>query len=670
MNAAALQLYCIVAFLALAALSIAAAFRPRASAGLYIANAVVAATAFAFSFAALFKGGDPALVHLPIGIPWLGAHFRIDALSSFFLSVINFGAATASLFAVGYGRREPEPSRILPFYPAFLAGMNLVLIADDAFTFLVSWEFMSLTSFALVIAHHHERENRRAAFVYLTMACFGTLSLLFVFGLLAGADGGYVFNDIRSRDLGAGLGGAVILLALLGTGSKAGLAPVHVWLPLAHPAAPSHVSALMSGVMTKVAVYAFIRIAFDLVGISDWSIAAPVMLIGGATAVLGILHASMERDIKRLLAYSTIENIGVILAMLGFAMAFQANGMAVQAALAFVAALFHVANHSIFKGLLFFGAGSMLNATGVRDIEQMGGLIHRMRKLAPLFLVGCVAISALPPLNGFASEWLAFQAVLQSPDLPQLGLKILSPMVGALLALAAALAAACFVRLYGVAFLGRPRSDHAIEAHDPDGWSLGVIGLMAALCVIFGIVPGIVLDALAPVATLMLGTPLAVQSGNDWLSVIPVNATQSSYNPLLLFCFIALSSFLAASVSRLTASHDYRRSPAWACGFEPTGAQTQYSGASFSQPIRNTLGRIAFRAAETVDMPPPGDQQPARFTLRLRDLVWDAIYGRIASVINAISDKLNALQFLTIRRYLSLVFATLVLMLLGLAAWS
>ncbi|MEQ1930509.1 MAG: hydrogenase 4 subunit B [Parvularculaceae bacterium] len=670
MNEAALQLMCVAAFLALAAASLAAGRRPHASAPLYLANAAIAATAFAVSVAALIGGRGPVLFDLPIGIPWIGAHFRADALSYFFLAVINFGAVAASLFAVGYGRQEREPHRILPFYPAFLAAMNLVLLADDAFTFLLSWEFMSLASFALVLAHHHDPENRRAAYVYLTMASFGTLALLFVFGLLAGPSGGYLFADIRSREFEAGLGGAVILLALLGAGSKAGLAPVHVWLPLAHPAAPSHVSALMSGVMTKVAVYAFIRIAFDLVGVSDWSIAAPVMLIGGATAVLGILHALMERDIKRLLAYSTIENIGVIFAMLGFAMAFQANGMATPAALAFVAALFHVANHSIFKGLLFFSAGSMLNATGVRDIEQMGGLIHRMRKLAPLFLIGCVAISALPPLNGFASEWLAFQAVLQSPELPQLGLKILAPMIGALLALAAALAAACFVRLYGVAFLGRPRGASAVEARDPDGWSLGAIAMMAALCVLFGLFPGVVVDAVAPVATLALGAPLAPQSGNQWLSIIPIDAAQSSYNPLLLFAFIAFSAILAAFVSRLSASHAYRRSPAWGCGFEPTGPQTQYSGASFSQPIRNTLGRIAFDAAESVDMPSPGDQRPATMKVRVRDLVWDAIYGRIATVINAISEKLNGLQFLTIRRYLSLVFATLVLLLLGLAAWS
>ncbi|MGE0409070.1 MAG: hydrogenase 4 subunit B [Amphiplicatus sp.] len=670
MKEATTLLICVAAYLALAAASLVAGTQRRASAPLYLLNAAIAATAFAVSTAALIGGRGPVLFDLPIGIPWLGAHFRADALSNFFLAVVNFGAVAASLFAVGYGRHEREPQRILPFYPAFLAAMNLVLLADDAFTFLLSWEFMSLTSFALVLAHHHDRENRRAAYVYLTMASFGTLALLFVFGLLAGPDGGYLFADIRSRDLEAGLGAAVILLALIGAGSKAGLAPVHVWLPLAHPAAPSHVSALMSGVMTKVAVYAFIRIAFDLVGVSGWSIAAPVMLIGGATAVLGILHALMERDIKRLLAYSTIENIGVIFAMLGFAMAFQANGMAAPAALAFVAALFHVANHSIFKGLLFFSAGSMLNATGVRDIEQMGGLIHCMRKLAPLFLIGCVAISALPPLNGFASEWLAFQAVLQSPELPQLGLKILAPVIGALLALAAALAAACFVRLYGVAFLGRPRSACAVEARDPDGWSLAAIAMMATLCVLFGLFPGYVIDALAPVSTLALGAPLEPQGGNQWLSIIPIDAAQSSYNPLLLFAFIAFSAILAAYVSRRLAAKAYRRSRAWGCGFEPTGAQTQYSGASFSQPIRNTLGRIAFDAAESVEMPPPGDQRPAAIKVRVRDLIWDAIYGRIATVIDAISEKLNALQFLTIRRYLSLVFATLVLLLLGLAAWS
>jgi formate hydrogenlyase subunit 3/multisubunit Na+/H+ antiporter MnhD subunit len=670
MTATSLQLVFVGAFLGLAAASVFTSSRPRASSLLYIGNALIATAAFLSAFSALIGSAGTDLVSLPVGLPWVGAHFRTDPLSLFFLAVINFGAAAASLFAVGYGRHDHEPHRILPFYSAFLAGMNLALIADDAFTFLVSWEFMSLASFILVLAHHQEAENRRAAYVYLMMASFGALALLFAFGLMSGPEGGYLFADIRAREFGEEFGGAVILLALLGAGSKAGLAPVHVWLPLAHPAAPSHVSALMSGVMTKVAVYAFIRIAFDLVEIDGWSIAAPVMLVGGATAVLGILHALMERDIKRLLAYSTIENIGVIFAMLGFSMAFRANDMPTPAALAFAAALYHVLNHSIFKGLLFFGAGSILNATGVRDIDRLGGLNHRMRVLALLFLIGCVAISALPPLNGFASEWLAFQAVLQSPDLPQLGLKILAPVVGALLALAAALAAACFVRLYGVAFLGRPRTPSAEAAIDPDGWSLTAISVLATLCVLLGLFPGYVLDMLAPVADAMLGQSLSPQIGNDWLSIVPINAAQSSYNPLLLFGFIALSASLAAYVSRLCASHAYRRSNAWACGFEATGPVTQYTGMSFSQPIRNTLGRIVFLAQESVDMPAPGDARPARLEVRLSDLAWDAIYARIASTVSAAAERLNGLQFLTIRRYLSLVFATLVLLLLGLAAWS
>lgn len=671
MSALTAELSCVAAFLATTLLAVYTARARFASPLIYALTSAIALVAFGVAiFSLLGLEGDAEMLTLPIGLPWLGAHFRLDAMSAFFLAVVNFGGAAASFYAIGYGRSEHEPHRVLPFFPAFLAGMNLVLVADDAFVFLVSWEFMSLASFALVMAHHREAANRQAGYIYILMASFGTLALLFAFGLLAGADGGYAFSDMRARAEGSGLTAAVTALMLLGAGSKAGLVPLHVWLPLAHPAAPSHVSALMSGVMTKVAVYAFIRVSFDLLGGGDWGLAVPVMLIGGVTAALGILHALMERDIKRLLAYSTIENIGVIFTMLGFALAFRANEMTVPAALAFAAALFHVVNHSLFKSLLFFGAGSILNATGVRDIERLGGLIHRMPKLAPVFLVGCVAIAALPPLNGFASEWLAFQAVLQGPDLPQLGLKILAPTVGALLALAAALAAACFVRLFGVAFLGRARDASAERASDPDAWSLTATAMLAVLCVGFGVFPAVVIDAIAPVARYALGDAIAPQLQTPWLSVVPIASTQSSYNPLLLFGFIAFSAISAAFVSRAIASRNFRRARAWGCGFEPTGPTTQYSGASFSQPIRNTLGRIALDAAESVDMPAPGELRPARLSVRMRDLVWDALYSRIASLIDYSSERLNGLQFLTIRRYLSLVFATLILLLLGLAAWS
>ena len=253
----------------------------------------------------------------------------------------------------------------------------------------------------------------------------------------------------------AALAALVLVLTIVGAGSKAGVVPLHAWLPLAHPAAPSHVSALMSGVMTKVAVYGFVRIVFDLLGPPDWWWSMVVLAVGGITAVMGVLYALMQHDLKRLLAYHTVENIGIIYIGLGLALAFKADDMPLAAALALTAGLFHVFNHSVFKSLLFFGAGAVLNATGERDMEHLGGLIHRMPQTAFVFLVGCVAISALPPLNGFVSEWLTFQAILLSPQLPAWGLKFMVPAVGALLALSAALAAACFVKAFGVSFLGR-----------------------------------------------------------------------------------------------------------------------------------------------------------------------------------------------------------------------
>ena len=360
---------------------------------------------------ALLAGSAPAPpVHLPVGVPWIGAHFRIDALAAFFLMLVNLGGAGASLYAIGYGQHETARGRVLPFYPAFLGAMNLVLLADDAFTFLVAWEFMSLTSWALVMAYHHDPDNRRAGYIYIVMASFGTLTLLLAFGLLAGSGGGYGFSAIRGT--AATLPGIVFILALIGTGSKAGLVPLHVWLPLAHPAAPSHVSALMSGVMTKVAVYGFVRIVFDLLGTTDWWWSIVVLGVGAITAVLGVLSAVLQRDMKRLLAYSTVENVGIVFIGLGLALAFKANAMLAAAALAFTAALLHAFNHSLFKSLLFFGAGAVLHATHERDIEKMGGLIRSMPITAFLVLGGCIAGSALPPLNGFVSEWLIFQAVL------------------------------------------------------------------------------------------------------------------------------------------------------------------------------------------------------------------------------------------------------------------
>lgn len=661
-------LWCVLALLMTSGIAVLLSKRSAASTLTYSFAAVISVVGFSDAIFSLYSGQQGSL-RLPLGLPWVGANFHIDALSAFFLAVVNFGAAAASLYAVGYGRHERSPERVLPFFAAFLAGMNLVVLADDAFTFLLSWEFMSLTSWALVLAHHRSLDNVRASYVYILMASFGTFALLLAFGLLAGPDGLYSFGAIRSHHPDAFFAALVLALALVGAGSKAGLVPLHVWLPLAHPAAPSHVSALMSGVMTKVAIYAFIRIVFDLLGPPDWWWGIVVLALGGVTSLMGVLYALLQTDMKRALAYSTIENIGFIFVGLGLALAFHADKFEAAAILAFTAALFHVFNHSIFKSLLFFGSGAVLTATGERNLEHLGGLIHRMPYTAFALLAGCAAISALPPFNGFASEWLTFQAILLSPELPQWGLKLLVPAIGATLALSVALAAACFVRVYGIAFLGRPRTSSAAGAREVDRFSIGVLLFLAAICLVAGVLPGFVIDAMAPAVTVILGGHMPTQVTVPWLSVVPISQGRSTYNGLLVFAFIAISASLSAYAIHVLASRAKRRAPAWDGGFPELSPLTQYTAGSFAQPIRRVFGTLVFRIREEVELPPPGDTKAAKFRLDLNDIIWDFFYAPISGAVAFLADQLNVLQFLTIRRYLSLVFGALVVLLLVIAIW-
>ncbi len=608
-----------------------------------------------------------ARLSLPIGLPMTGTQLRLDPLSGFFLALTGLGGAGASLFAIGYGRHEEEPWRVLPFYPLFLAGMTLAILADDAFAFLFGWEAMSLASWALVMTHHQEHGNARAAYIYLLMAVFSGLTLLLGFGVLAAGGGGYGFDAIRAHPPTGGVAATVLVIALIGAGAKAGLMPLHVWLPLAHPAAPSHVSALMSGVMTKVAIYGFIRIVFDLVGGAPAWFAVIVLVLGGITAVMGVLHAMMERDLKRLLAYSTVENIGIIFVALGLSLAFKANGVTAGATLALTAALFHALNHTVFKSLLFFGAGAVLHATGERNMEKLGGLIHRMPRSSAAMLVGCLAIAALPPLNGFASEWLLFQAILLRPDLPQWGLKFSIPVAGALLALAAALAGACFVRAYGIIWLGRPRTTAAEQARETDPVSVIAMVVFAALCLLGGIFPGVVIDAVAPLVQGLTGARMERQLQDAWLTIAPISTARSSYNGLLIFLFVLGSASLTAFAVHRLASRGVRKAPPWDCGFPDPSPATQYTGDSFAQPVRRVFGAIVFRSHETVDMPEPGDNRPARMTKVTHDLIWETLYAPLAGLVVWIGTVMNRMQFLTIRRYLSFVFAALIVLLLVLA---
>jgi formate hydrogenlyase subunit 3/multisubunit Na+/H+ antiporter MnhD subunit len=674
-------LMCAAASLILGGVGGVLARRPAGRMIVYGGSLAIAVVALLAALAQLTLGIAPdPLVVLPIGLPHLGAsglgmQFGMDDLAAAFLIIANIGGAAASLFALGYARHEAEPWRVLPVYPVFLAAMNLVVIAADAYGFLLCWEVMSLASWALVMAHHTEAATRRAGVIYLLMASAGTLALLLCFGLLAGPAGDYAFAAMRAVPRARWIGSAVMILALLGAGSKAGLVPLHVWLPRAHPAAPSHVSALMSGVMTKVAVYAFIRIAFDLAGPPAWWWGLVVLLAGGMTAVLGVLYALMEDDIKTTLAYSTIENIGLIFAGLGLALAFKADGMMAAAALALTAALFHALNHMLFKSTLFFGAGAIQHATGTRDLAQLGGLIHRMQVSAVPMLIAALAIAALPPLNGFASEWLLLQAILLSPALPQFGLKLAVPAIGALVALSAAFAAACFVRLYGIAYLGRARGTAAATAHETDRWSLSAMIVLAALCVAAGLLPGFAIDLLAPVTHALLGARVSTQAGLSWLTIVPVASRQNAYDPLLIALFIAISAVIGALALRRFGVRITRRAPAWGCGYQEFGPPartliTQYSPSGFAQPIRRVFAGVVLRARDEATLPLPGEAHPARLNLRWSDPAWSLLYAPLIGAIDWLAGQTNRLQFLTIRRYLAFVFMALVALLGWIALWG
>jgi formate hydrogenlyase subunit 3/multisubunit Na+/H+ antiporter MnhD subunit len=581
---------------------------------IYGLSAGFSAIILGLAFLHLAAGAEPLRRVLPVGLPWYLVALRRKALSASFLIVIALAARCLGV-RPGLWRACGGTPAGAAFFPPFLAGMMLAPLADDAFTFLVAWEAMSLSSWALVISDHRGESNRRAAYLYIVMACFGTLMLLFAFGTMAGPDGDYTFDAMRGRTLPVWGAAATFALATLGAGSKAGLAPLHVWLPEAHPAAPSHVSALMSGVMTKVAVYAFIRIVFDLAGEPSWWWGLPLLVQATATAFLGLLYALLQKDIKRILAYSTVENIGIIFFCLGLALVFRAEGLSGSAALAFCAALFHALNHAVFKSLLFMASGAVLHATGERDIERLGGLIHRMPKTAGLFLIGAAAISALPPLNGFASEWLMFQSVLISPAIGQPLMKFMVPLAGAVLAIAAALAAACFVRAFGIAFLGRARSDAAARAHETDGFSLAAMGVAAALCVVLGVLGPLVVEFLAPVSALIVGGTMPDQSiGPAPLSLIPVDETRSSYNAFIILPFIIVSSLGTGwAIHRVAARGSRKGAPGTAA--IDASPLTHYSASSFSQRSAWVIAGVLFHAREHDEMAGPRQHAPARFSV-------------------------------------------------------
>ncbi|MCO5106881.1 MAG: hydrogenase 4 subunit B [Burkholderiaceae bacterium] len=627
---------------------------------LFPAGGLLGLALFGTALAAMFDG--PQVAVLPIGLPGLPFHLRLDALSAFFLLVIGASAAGVSAFAAGYFRRgEGTPPGLMCLqYHVFLASMAMVVLADDAYAFMVMWETMALSSFFLVTANHRIPEIRRAGYVYLLVAHVGAIGILMCFGVLQANTGDYTFANMRAQQLTPFWASVAFLLATFGFGAKAGILPLHVWLPEAHPAAPSPVSALMSGVMIKTAIYGVLRVSFDLLSLQLWWWGALLLALGLATALYGVVFAAAQVDMKRLLAYSSIENIGLLFAAIGLALVFSAYGMRMLAALALTAGLYHVASHALFKSLLFLGTGSVLHATGERNLGKLGGLIRYTPWVAWVTLIGVLASAGLPPLGGFVSEWLLLQSFLFTPGLPHPVLNMLIPVVAALIALVAALAGYTMVKFFGVIFLGQPREDKLAQAHDAGRWERAGMLWLVAGCVALGLLPNQFIQLIDPVTRELVQAGLGATVAADGWLLAPAGVARASYGPVIFLLGVAASFLLAWLLVRRLYHGRLRRSLPWACGFPRGSARMQDTAEGFGQPIRQIFEPF-FRMQR--ELPSPFDERP-RYRVTAEDHLWHWLYLPIAGLAGRLARLVGLLQQGRIAVYLMYSFVTLVLMLL------
>jgi len=645
-------------------IGVAGVFFPRnfrlISRVLFPLGAVLALILAILALAGIVSG--PQVLVMPIGLPDLPFHLRLDALSAFFLFLLGGTAAGISIYAAGYMRKSEGAEHGLQclLYHAFLTSMAFVMLADDGYAFMVAWESMALSSFFLVTAEHRHAEIRRAGYLYLLVAHIGAVGILLAFGVMAGSTGDYTFDAMRDFYHEGFWPTVAFLLALFGFGAKAGLLPLHIWLPEAHPAAPSPVSAMMSGVMLKTAIYGLLRVSFDLLHAQLWWWGALLLVLGLATALFGVIFSTVQTDMKRLLAYSSIENIGLIFVGFGLTLIFKSFSLPNLAALALTATLYHCLNHAFFKSLLFLTTGSVLHATRERNLGKLGGLIHRMPWVAWLALVGVLASAGLPPLNGFVSEWLLLQSFLFTAGLPQGYLNMLLPAVAGAVALIAALAGFAMVKFFGVVFLGQPREEKLAQAHDASRLErLGLLWL-AVGCVLLGLFPNVVIALLDPVTRLLVGSGLGfTATSHGWWLLAPISEDRASYSPAIFFGSLAIFIPLV-----FWAVHRYyhgrmKRVPAWDCGFPMQTSRMQDTAEGYGQPIRRIFSPFFKRTREH---PSPFDTQP-RYRSIVEDPFWYWLYLPIAKIVEHGTRLIAFLQQGRIAIYLLYSFVTLLILL-------
>ncbi|MHB8352185.1 MAG: proton-conducting transporter transmembrane domain-containing protein [Thermoplasmata archaeon] len=629
----------------------------------------------------VLAGGTTGIVTLSVpgataANPFLTFSLVEDPIAAFFLFVVAVSGSAILLASIGYtGRYVTEGrARLAGLINLFLLVLVLVCTAGTVFSFLVVWEGMTLLSYILVVHEHHSPETRRAGFLYLVMSQAGTAAILASFILLATGAGTGSFAGIAraANTLPIGLRDTAFLAALLGFGMKAGVVPLHIWLPEAHPAAPSNVSALLSGVMIKMGILGLIRVLFELLGGGPSWWAYLLLAVGALSALSGVLSALAEHDLKRLLAYHSIENIGIILMGVGASLLFLDLGDPALAALAMAAALLHTWNHALFKPLLFLGAGAAVGAVGTRNMEQMGGLARRMPAMGLGFLVGALAISGLPPFNGFVSEWLLFHSFFGGFTTGSVSTEMLFSALAGLLALTRGLAAYCFVKAFGIVFLGRPRSESASSATAPPSSMTAGMGVLAGLCVLLGVAPVLALDAMHRALFEITGASLGSGTSLAFSATLPSTGLSGPLPlaPGLIALLLAATLLIAWALWRMRGTpRPTVERPAWDCGGEATTARTEPTALGYAQPIEQ-LFHSYYRPKDRLELEPSagagraGLAPLARFSREMAEPVRTFLYQPIATGILRVGRMTSRLQSGRIHAYLVYMFITLVSLLL------
>ena len=622
--------------------------------------AIVASGMTAFSGLRYLLMPNSALL---IDAKWGSYSLIADGWSSVFLVITGVAGFFISIYALDYARGYlgSRIRALTGMWNLFLFSIVAVLISGDAFTFIVSWEIMALVSFLLVNHEAGKKETVSAAYQYMVMTHLGTAAILVAFYLLGSHSASFAFADMMHNQLDGVMRHIAFLCAFAGFALKSGLMPLHIWLPNAHPAAPSHVSALMSGVMLKVALYGFGRFAFQFIGMEVFWYGLLVTVVGLISAFLGVLYATMEVDMKRILAYSSVENMGIIFAVFGCGMVLMSMNLFPLAVVAFTAAMVHAFSHSLMKGLMFMSAGAVMHATGSKNIEKMGGLIKKMPYTAFFTLIGAMALSSLPFTSGLIGEWLVLQSFItlaQQAGSPELRLLVIFAFI--LLGLTGATALGCFVRLYGTAFLGCPRSQIVDKAHEQPFFMLLGMGIAAALVVIVGILP----DPVVNIMQSIVAGPMTAPMGNPLGIIWGGSGRYAIYSPAIILAVTVLVTVFVA-VALLGGKKFERRDVTWNCGTYPTSRQ-QYSATGFSKPLRRAFGSILNPQRHTEYIRKEHDYfgRKLKVHLEIPDLFTEKLYKPVQTWMISSSSAFRHIQEGSVSLYIGYTMIAMICVLI------